>query len=185
MRDDYPENNLQTDKTLYVRELQMYLREIAQADARVPLIGVDGHFCKETTAAVKATQRIAHLPETGRVDFATWNAIVRAARNARRQMARPLACAPYTRLTVPVHQGEHNAVIPFAQSMFNALCCRFKNFQEETVCDEMTDVTCQNVQEIQRVCGHTPTGELDAATWNELTTAFNLCAVDRYVVATE
>ena len=185
MKTPYPENNLQTDKTLYVRELQMYLREIALVDPRIPLVGVDGVFCQETTTAVKAAQRLAHLPETGQVDFATWNAIVRAAHKAHRQAARPHSCAPFTRLTAPVHHGEHNAVVPFAQSMFNELSCRFVNFKEEPICDEMTDVTCQNVKEIQRICGCPLTGSLDVTTWNNLTDAFNLCAVDRYTVSDE
>ncbi|MCQ2405502.1 MAG: peptidoglycan-binding protein [Clostridia bacterium] len=180
MRTDFPENDLRFDRALYVRELQTYLRVIAKADGRVPLIEADGVFGKETETAVKAAQNCAHLPETGRVDFATWNAVVRAAHVAAHAAETPLACAPFTRRTAPVCEGGCSPVVPFAKAMFNGLCGRFCNFETEPVTDEMTDVTRQNVRELQKICCRPQTGVLDETTWNELATTFNLCAVDRY-----
>lgn len=180
MRTEYPQNDLRFDRALYVRELQTYLRVIAQTDERVPLLTVDGVFGKETETAVKAAQTCAHLPPTGQVDFATWNAIVRAAHTATKHAAAPCACAPFTHLTAPVCKGDCSPVVPFAKVMFNELCDRFCNFQTEPVSDEMTDVTRQNVREIQKIGCVPPTGVLDETAWNELTTAFNFCAVDRY-----
>ena len=181
MRVEYPENDLRCDRDLYVRELQTHLRQIALTDARVPLVTADGVFGCETTAAVKAAQQCAHLAVTGRVDFATWNAIVRAARAARRQAQPPLSCAPFTRLTSPLCEGECGEVVPFAQAMFNGLCERFCNFESEEVGDTMTETTCRNVKKIQQICEQKPTGVLDEASWNGLVCAFNTCATDRYI----
>jgi len=182
MRIEFPENDLRFDRTLYVREVQTYLRQIAFVDERVPLIAVDGIFGSETTKAVKAVQKCARLTETGRVDFETFSAIIEHARAVRTYSKAPLACAPFTRLTSPVCAGECGAVVPFAKAMFNGLCERFSNFEPEPVNDEMTAVTRRNVKEIQRVCEQTPTGVLDTASWNGLARAFNNCATERYIV---
>lgn len=185
MRTELPENDLRFDRALYVRELQTYLRVIAKADARVPLVTVDGVFGKETETAVKAAQSCAHLPENGRVDFTTWNAIVHACHAAEAQVETPLPCAPYTHLTAPVCTGECSPVMPFAKAMFNGLHEQFCNFDVEPVTDEMTAVTDHNVREIQRICSCPQTGVLDETTWNGLATAFNLYAVERSPIAEE
>ena len=49
-----PDNNIQVDQALYIRELQTFLRAIAFQDNRIPQIVIDGIYCPETTAAVAA-----------------------------------------------------------------------------------------------------------------------------------
>lgn len=185
MRTDFPENDLRFDRALYVRELQTYLRIIAATDNRVPLIEADGVFGNETAAAVKAAQGCAHLPETGQVDFATWNAIVHAAQAAKKRAATPLGIHPFTHRTPPLCEGDHSAIVPFVQSMFCGLCHRFSNFEEEAPSDEMTAVTCRNVREIQRAYGQPQTGVLDEAVWNELARTYDVCAVEHTRVPAE
>ena len=176
MRTDFPENDLRFDRAVYVRELQTYLRIIAKADNRVPFVEADGVFNKDTEVAVMAAQMCAHLPQTGQVDFATWNAIVHAAHAATKHAESPLPCAPFTRRTAPVCTGECASVVPFAQAMFNVLGERFCNFTHEPIRDEMTAITCENVREIQKICCQSQTGILDEPAWNGLARAFNLCA---------
>ena len=62
-------------QTLYIREIQNWLRALSFSDERIPLIGVDGIYGPETTEAVRAFQEIAGLPATGEVDKTTWDAI--------------------------------------------------------------------------------------------------------------
>ncbi len=178
MRTDFPENDLRFDRALYVQELQTYLRTISQKDERVPPVVVDGVFGETTAEAVKASQKCAHLPESGCVDFATWNAIVHAAKQAEKQTVAPLSVQPYTHQTPPLCEGDHEEIVPFVKCMFDGLCHRFVNFKEEPPNDEMTPVTCQNVREIQRICGQPTSGVLDEAAWNALAHAYNLCAVE-------
>ncbi len=61
-----------------VRQVQTYLRKIAQNDKRVPLITVDGVYGPKTTAAVKAFQGISDIPQLGEVGPLTWNALIEA-----------------------------------------------------------------------------------------------------------
>ncbi len=59
-----------------VRQLQRYLRVIAQNNPSVPLITVDGSYGNRTKAAVQAVQRLNGLEQTGQVGPITWNAII-------------------------------------------------------------------------------------------------------------
>lgn len=59
-----------------VRQLQRYLRVIAQNNPSVPLITVDGSYGNRTKEAVQAVQRLNGLEQTGQVGPITWNAII-------------------------------------------------------------------------------------------------------------
>ncbi len=59
-----------------VRQLQNYLRVIAQNNSSVPLVTVDGQYGNETKAAVEAIQRMNGLEPTGQVGPVTWNSII-------------------------------------------------------------------------------------------------------------
>lgn len=178
MTTPYPNNDLSTDKALYVRELQHLLCTVARADSRVPAVDEDGVFGAQTTAAVKAAQACAHLPVTGQVDNATWRAVVRAAAAAEKETEPPLPVYPYAFDTPPLCEGDQNAAVAFAQGMFNALCDRFCNFEKEPPSGVMTDVTCRNVRTLQHAFCCRSTGTLDCAAWNELATAYTACVTD-------
>lgn len=55
-----------------VKEIQVYLNEIARKYTAIPKNQVDGKFGKTTTQAVKAFQKIFFLEESGVIDFTTW-----------------------------------------------------------------------------------------------------------------
>lgn len=65
----------QKQQAAEVREVQHWLRRIAQQDDRIPLIGVDGIYGEQTQAAVRAFQQAYRLPVTGTVDRLTWQAL--------------------------------------------------------------------------------------------------------------
>jgi peptidoglycan hydrolase-like protein with peptidoglycan-binding domain len=55
-----------------VKQMQEQLIAIAKAYPQIPIISADGIYGPKTEEAVKAFQRIFHLPVTGVVDYATW-----------------------------------------------------------------------------------------------------------------
>ena len=55
-----------------VRQLQTFLNRIARNYPLIPTVAVDGYFGSDTEEAVRVFQSIFNLPETGRVDYATW-----------------------------------------------------------------------------------------------------------------
>ena len=55
-----------------VRTIQNQLNRIADNFPAIPKIPADGVYGPATQMAVKACQKVFHLPQTGSVDFATW-----------------------------------------------------------------------------------------------------------------
>lgn len=66
---------LMYDRRQNVFELQSGLRYLHSIEESIPLINPDGIFGNETTEAVLAVQRFFAVPETGIVDFETWELI--------------------------------------------------------------------------------------------------------------
>ena len=60
-----------------VRDLQTYLRGIAEYTGTIPVIPVTGYFGSQTRAAVSALQAQNDLPANGAVGPVTWNLIRR------------------------------------------------------------------------------------------------------------
>ena len=61
-----------TNERENIAALQRMLRELHHADARIPLLAVDGIYGGETTDAVREFQRIGGLEASGRADWRTW-----------------------------------------------------------------------------------------------------------------
>lgn len=65
----------QGDRGIKVEQLQYMLTVLAQYIPEIPNLQIDGIFGPATRNAVIAAQRYFDLPQTGVVDFATWNEI--------------------------------------------------------------------------------------------------------------
>ena len=61
-----------------VRMTQSFLLEISYVDEDLPHVGIDGIYGERTRRAVRIFQRKRGLPETGRTDRETWNALYEA-----------------------------------------------------------------------------------------------------------
>lgn len=66
---DLQRDGITTTNPIY--HLHDGLRQVAYANESVPLVVPQQQYISDTTTAVRATQRLAGLPETGRVDFDT------------------------------------------------------------------------------------------------------------------
>lgn len=65
----------QGDRGIRVEQLQYMLRVLSAYINEIPNIAIDGIFGPATRSAVLAAQRRFGLPQTGSVDFDTWEAI--------------------------------------------------------------------------------------------------------------
>ena len=64
-------------KRQHIRELQMFLHGISHT-APLPHLIPDGIYGVQTAEAVRQFQQQNHLPETGKADTETWNALAQA-----------------------------------------------------------------------------------------------------------
>lgn len=65
------------DKESAIRSVQRFLLELHYDTGEIPFVTIDGIYGPATRAAVAAYQRLRSLPETGEVDYATWQSLFR------------------------------------------------------------------------------------------------------------
>lgn len=166
-------NDIRYDQALYTRELQIFLRELAFHDDRIPKVNVDGVYGPETTAAVSAVQTIYGLPVTGEADRLTWETIVAIYRVLIRQQLAPGAITPFLSSVTLIQEGDEGDLVMILQLMLVALSRRFNNIPAVGTRGRMDLATVNAVKAFQEIFGLPVTGEVDFSTWNQLASAYN------------
>ncbi len=156
-----------TDKQQAITELQQWLRNIAKSESDDPAIIPDGIFLEETRLEVERFQRERGLPVTGKVDFATWEAIKEADRLVNLERELPRQVAPIADEDLPLTIGMNNKFTDTLKLMLNHVAENYGNFEfiEE---EGFGEVTQRNVRRWQRIVFISETGEVDKETWNSL-----------------
>ncbi len=173
MQSTHARNDIRYDQALYIRELQIFLRELAFQDNRIPLINIDSVFGPETTAAVSAFQRIYSLPITGDVDRITWETIVAVYRVTIRQRLQPGSISPFASPVTLIQEGDEGDTVMIVQLMLVALSRRFMNIPMVGTRGYMDTATVNAVKAFQKIFRLPVTGRVDMATWNQLAIAYN------------
>ena len=86
----------QGDRGIRVEQLQYMLRVLSAYISDIPNIAIDGIFGPATRAAVLAAQRRFDLPQTGSVDYNTWEAIFNQFTGIEDTSLRDFERLPYT-----------------------------------------------------------------------------------------
>ena len=151
-----------------VFEAQSYLRNIGRLDSDITRVVPDGIFATETTDAVKSFQKKYDLPETGTIDFETWEMIKSKNSEAVFIASEPIQIAPITNADLPLTIGTDGTLVYTLHLMLNSLASRYDNFTPlplQSLFDENTE---REVKRWQRVISHTQSGQVDKVTWNNL-----------------
>ena len=156
-----------------IMELQRMLRELHFADARIPEVAVDGIYGVETADAVREFQQLFGLPETGRTDYATWNAIRSASLAAQASSAPPRridafpAGEGYT-----IRAGEYSDIAALVQFMLRELSHHYDGIAGMPPDGVYGESTAADIRQVQHAAALPETGEVDKATWNALADAY-------------
>jgi peptidoglycan hydrolase-like protein with peptidoglycan-binding domain len=157
-----------------VWDLQLMLLTISQQYPQIPPLIPDGVFGENTLEAVMVFQRDFHLPVTGVVDNATWDAITRQYYATLRQIGPPIALRLFPSGTFSIAPGESREQMTIIQAMFNALAQVLTNF-ETVVADGVNQgVTLENTKRLQDRSGLPVTGIIDRPTWSYLARLYHL-----------
>ena len=151
-----------------VFEAQGYLRNIARLDPDISRVVPDGIFATETTEAVRSFQKKYNLPETGIIDFETWEMIKSKNSEAIFIASEPIQIAPITNADLPLTIGMDSTLVYTLHLMLNNVAERYDNFTPlplQSLFDENTE---REVKRWQRVISHTESGEVDKVTWNNM-----------------
>ncbi|MBQ9859880.1 MAG: peptidoglycan-binding protein [Clostridia bacterium] len=167
-------NDITVDRAYYVRQLQTYLRAVQRDRTGSSLVPVDGIFGSRTAAALREFQQEEGLPVTGVADRTTWDALYRAYLEVLTKNASPTPIQGYQNPTVALAVGDQGDGVAFLQIMLRRLATRYPALPAESVISGVySPATARAVSALQTLSGLPPTGQVDKATWNEITALYN------------
>lgn len=158
-----------------VRNLQRYLRQLAENDDRLLLVPIDGIYASATRAAVEAFQRLNGLPVTGTVDPVTWELLYLAYLASRARTDPPLAISPFPRQpeAYAISMGERSDLVTILHLMLRTLAQTYDDFGDIPESGLYTARTERAVRQLQGMHAIPPTGRVDRVTWNAIAEAYN------------
>lgn len=164
---------LYADNRADVREVQEYLRRLAVAYPRIPLLAVDGIFGPRTAEAVRVFQELFDLPVTGEVNRATWERLVEEYRRLTSTETPPVALQPFPTGDVAIGAGDTGPLVALVQSMLNTVALVYDTLPTVAVTGRYGGETEAAVASLQQRFGLEPTGRVDRATWDLLAATYN------------
>ncbi len=167
-------NDITTDTTAHIRELQQYLRVVRRERDGVTDVPIDGRFGPDTAEAVRRFQEEIGLPVTGDVDRATWDSLVTAAQEIIDLHALPTPVQGFRMNQPPLAVGATGDSVWILQSVLLALSTRYRNLPpSEFPSGTYTDATARTVRSLQRRAGLPETGQVNKATWDAIALLYN------------
>ncbi len=164
-----------------VYEIQSYIRNISRIDKDVPSLVPDGIFGSETTESVLAFQRKFLLPQTGRVDFDTWNRLLEESDRAVLLFSEPVQTAPVRNSDFPLKKGKESHLNKNVNLMLSRLSDFYENFEGVVLSPDYTAETERLIGLFQFLTGNAVTGETDKTTWNLLSYLYLLLSKEERV----
>ena len=156
-----------------VRELQEYLRRVAWADDRIPLVGVDGIFGEETAQAVRNFQRAYGLPATGTVDKVTWQALREVERAVREYHERGEGVTVLQNGQQQLGADSDAAQIYVLQAVLQQLYLQGDLQTPVPINGVYGEQTVRAVRQIRALGALPPQDTVDRETWNVIAALYN------------
>lgn len=157
--------------------IQVMLNRIAQNYPAIPKIpSVDGIFGARTEASVRKFQEIFNLDVDGIVGKATWYALVRYYTAVTRlSELRSLGQRFYANSWAadPISQGDRGVKVEHLQYMLSVLSEYIPEIPSVNIDGIYGQATANAVSAAQRRFGLPETGQVDAATWDEIYDQFS------------
>lgn len=157
-----------------IRSIQTCLRALRKKYDNMPTLIVDGIYGNQTVTAVQWFQQMHHLPATGNVNKATWDAIVLEYLILQKELEAPYSIHILSDDFTKICPGDRHYAMYSIQSLLKTIASEL-----ETVADlELTgihDEKSQNsVKSVQIILGQEPSGIIDKEFWNALTQLYRV-----------
>ena len=168
-------NNNFNNQISAITEIQMYLRNISLYHPEIPRIIVNGNYDSETKAAVEAFQKITGLDVTGKVNYATWNALVKenSLHKVDKEMPYKIPYSGYDFEDLSIgYAGDRVYAI---KMILNNFCRKFRNYKRLEVNDMYDHETEEAIKQFQKTSMLPITGVVDKKTWNTLVSIYDTC----------
>lgn len=158
-----------------VRAVQTYLYTISQVDPQVPRVNPDGIYGPETADAVRVFQETYLGFGDGKVDFATWQALVAHYREAEQTLSEPNRIAPFTAVLKDgvLREGDRSDLVMITRIMLAAMSVEYALAEELPITDRFDAPMAEALRSFQYLNGLAVNGALDRPTWDRLALAYN------------
>ena len=163
-----------------IRNLQRYLRQLSYTDTDIPSPAVDGIFDTATRDSLLAFQRKYALEPSGVGDRATWNRLYSEYLSslATYVQPRPLYIFPRVPDGYTVSSGDEYFLVSIIQLLLNELRIIYDTLEPLTVSGKYDEATVANVKKFQSKNQLKATGNVDKATWDKMSEAYQNYASD-------
>lgn len=163
----------ENNKAIYVRQIQQFLRGIANKNKKIPPVYPDGIYGPETANAVRVFQTEYGLPVTGEVNESTWNNLILEYEKETKSTNPPEFIAPFPSATYVLKKGDYGYLVYIIQIMLNSMADKFKNLPNVEINGNFDESTEEAVKTFQNLSKLEETGIVDIDTWNILSKTFN------------
>lgn len=153
--------------------LQTMLRQISFWDHRVFPVIPSGVYGRNTFASVRSLQGAYGLPQTGRVDQATWTAVTEAYQEALCASFPPMIL-PFWPVEKTVQPGGRDPNIYLVQAMLHVLAQRFSALNAPAFTGTLDAATASGLRWVQSAAELPQNGVLDAQTWHALNDLYRI-----------
>ncbi len=154
----------------YALLLQLLLNYISYFYPTVQGVARDGIFGNATLQSLNSFQRTFSLAQTNTVTPALWSALFQVYLYILRTTANLL---PEQTYPGPLSIGSENEAVRLLQTYLSVISTRYPDITAPNVDGVFGPATQRAVTAFQRVFGLSPTGTVDAATWERLIETYN------------
>ena len=163
------------NKRKAIQNLQRYLRQLSYFNEEILEPPIDGIFERDTEEALRAFQRSASLPPTGRADRETFERLYEAYLASLAARAEPLRIPHFPQIPedYTVEVGDTQFWVQIIQNALHELSSVYDELENVSQSGVYDADTATAVRAFQRIHGLPATGAVDRTTWNALAEAYN------------
>lgn len=168
-------NNVDRPSYRYVvRQIQTFLNRISRIDRDIPPVNPDGIYGSTTIASVTAFQKKYGLRANGKVDYLTWQLILREYRIADQILSAPKMISPFSEplKNNVLEKGDRSDLVMMIKDILRVISVSYQTdaIPYNNVFDAQTE---KAITEFQKINGLKSDGKIDILTWNSLADAYN------------
>ena len=158
-----------------VRRIQSALTSISSVDRDIPRVNPDGIYGESTADAVYIFQNKYLGSGDGRVDFPTWQELLRISREAEQTLARSSPIFPFDlhlkdgRLI----KGDRSSLVSMIKIMMKSMEITYPFMEGLDTSELFDDSMHKAVLEFQAIHGLGISGDIDKQTWDRLALAYD------------
>nr|WP_300093816.1 peptidoglycan-binding domain-containing protein [Sedimentibacter sp.] len=174
-------NNLNQDgETSAITEIQRYLRNISNSHPEISLVELSGKYDVQTRKAVEEFQHLSGIPVTGKVDYITWNTMVKENNLHMKSKEMPYKLPCRANDFGKIAGGYSGDIVYVLKIMLNNFCRKYKNYKKLEINDKYDHETEEAVKEFQKISMLPVTGIVDKETWNTMVSIYSTCKLYDY-----